>query len=77
MDFVERDEEEMEQIITGIEPEADEDLAEAFEGVHNYHLKCGMHRLEKALSTVFGKDKESQELRKVRENMKTTVHAPF
>lgn len=40
-------------------------MATAFDGIHNYHIKCGIHRLERALKAVFENDDEMKELRKV------------
>lgn len=42
-DFIEQDEEAMELIANGFEPEAPEDLDSEFDAVHNWHLKCAIH----------------------------------
>lgn len=64
--FIDRDEEEMLQLE---DRDLDDDglvsVTEGFNYVHNWHLKCAIHRLETCMRNTIGKNEDLKALRKV------------
>lgn len=65
VELVERHECEMDEMEDGLEPESDEDLTGALHGIHNFHVKCGIRRLESALTNGFENHEDIRAIRKV------------